>query len=339
MMDEQSSEAERGDAHLAGLIRQGGARAQPSRAARDAAREAVRAEWKGVVAARSRRRAARWSVAGAAVAAGVAAWIALPLLEGPAPAVAAVVRVSGPVDIGSSRLLGSFARIAPGAAVAAGREIRSGEGGRLALTLGGTVLRVDQRSDIEVLAADRVALKRGAIYVDSGNDPAASSPLVVETPYGSVEHLGTQYETRVADGTLRVRVREGKVRLAGQGQDQDQAVAAVAGEQVTLGASGMVRREPVAPSGGDWAWVGEIAPAYDIQGRPLLEFLQWASRETGRQLAFATPASEQAAREVRLSGSVQGLSPERALGAVLATTGLQYTETPEELRIHFKAGD
>ena len=186
-----------------------------------------------------------------------------------------------------------------------------------------------------MIAPGRIVLKQGAIYVDSDPVASASSPLVIETAFGTVEHLGTQYETRLPAGGLRVRVREGRVRVT----DGQRSVEGRAGEQVTLLATGDIRREPVARTGGEWAWVGEIAPPFDIENKPLADFLHWVARETGREITFASTASEEEAAHVVLRGSVEGLTPERALAAVLATTRLGYSESNGQVLINFKAGE
>ncbi len=321
---------------LAGLIRQGGARVRPDAGVEAAVRNAVAAQWRAMAAGRARRRRQRWSLAAAAAVAGLAISITLPYLLPAGPVVAAVARVSGPVDVDSGRLFSTAARAGAGQPLRVGSEIRSGTGGRLALDINGMALRLDQDSELRLLAADRVELRRGAVYFDSGSQAAAATRLSVETRLGSVEHLGTQYETRISADELRVRVREGSVQLLVAG---GQAVQGTAGEQVTLAAGGAVSRQRIARGGDEWAWVGEVAPAYDIQNHTLLEFLRWVSRETGRELAFQSPAVEQAARTAVLHGSIQGLSPERALSAVLVTTTLRYSETAGELRVDFKAGD
>jgi ferric-dicitrate binding protein FerR (iron transport regulator) len=319
---------------LAGLIRRGGARAQPPSAVREAVRAAAHREWRAAVAARARRRNTGWSLAAAAAVAGLAVWVGLPALRAPGAAVAAVARVSGPVEASPGGLVARYAPLAAGAGVATGAALRSGRGGRAALELGGNSVRLDEQSAVTVLAANRIALKRGAVYVDSG---AGAAPLVIETPYGAVEHLGTQYESRlVADG-LRLRVREGRVRLSAASRA---ALEGTAGEQLTVAADGGVRREPVARAGGEWAWAGEIAPPFDIENRTLGEFLAWAARETGRDVAYATPELEAQAAGVVLRGSVQGLAPERALAAVLATTDfVADADAAGRWVIDLKAGD
>ena len=51
-----------------------------------------------------------------------------------------------------------------------------------------------------------------------------------------------------------------------------------------------------------------------------VEFLAWAARETGRRLVYASPAVAQRAEQTLLKGSVDDLSPQQAVAAVLATT-------------------
>lgn len=321
---------------LAELIRRAGAREQPPAAAAQAVREAVAAEWRAVVAERRRRRAlaTRWSAAAAAVlVAGLAVWLAAPRVGPDAPLVASLERVSGPVQVGGGLLAGWSAARA-GTGLAQDAEIRSGAGGRAALRVGGASLRLDENSVLAMTGPDRIALRQGAIYVDAG-EGTANPPLVVETAYGEVRHLGTQYETRLTAGGLRVRVREGRVRLTAGPRSAEGA----AGEQVTLAADGGLARAAVARSGGEWAWVEDIAPQFDMNDRTLLEFLRWVGRETGQQVTFDSPAAEQAARELVLRGSVAGLAPRQALSAVLTTTQLHGREAGDVLHIDFRTGD
>ena len=336
MSSRQGPENPVDESRLAGLIRQGGARPRPDAQLQAAAREAVAAEWRAVVAARRRRLRQRWSLAAAAVLAAVVIGLTTPGLVKPGPMVAAVTRVSGAVDVAGGGLLAPAVQVSAGQQLHSGSRIRSGTGGRLALDINGLTLRLDQESELVVLARDRVELRHGAAYLDSGARAAASPRLTVATRFGEVEHLGTQYETRVSDLGLRLRVREGRVRLL---RPDGEVLQGGAGEQVLIGADGVVGRQRIPRGGADWAWVNEVAPAYDIEDRSLLDFLHWVSRETGRDLVFGSPAAEQAARGVVLHGSVQGLSPERALSAVLVTTALRYTETAAGLQVDFKTGN
>jgi ferric-dicitrate binding protein FerR (iron transport regulator) len=218
--------------------------------------------------------------------------------------------------------------------VRAGDELRSGAGGRAALELGGLSLRMDEHSTIELLAADRVALRKGALYVDA-EPGAAESSLVVETALGTLEHLGTQYESRLEAGDLRVSVREGRVRITAPTGTLEGA----AGEQLTIGADGRLGRGSMPVSGPRWGWVAEIAPPFELEDRRLDEFLRWVGRESGREVIFANPPAAAEAERVILRGSTRGLTPERALDAVLSTTRLDYEQAPGRLVIGFRAGD
>ncbi len=64
--------------------------------------------------------------------------------------------------------------------------------------------------------------------------------------------------------------------------------------------------------------------APDTEGQPLLQFLTWVARETGRQLMFDEPATEAQARSVILHGKAANLPPLEALDLLLSTTDLEY---------------
>jgi hypothetical protein len=71
----------------------------------------------------------------------------------------------------------------------------------------------------------------------------------------------------------------------------------------------------------------------EIDGRPLKDFLNWAGRELGQPVVFASPESEAEAAKVMLSGSVAGLAPKDALAAVLSTTRLRDTDGGDRIVI------
>jgi ferric-dicitrate binding protein FerR (iron transport regulator) len=144
----------------------------------------------------------------------------------------------------------------------------------------------------------------------------------VETSRGTFQHLGTQFQVRAApgQGPVAVSVREGRV-IVGRAGDQREAPA---GERLTLLADGSVITAAVAPDADEWRWIGAVTPPLSLEGRSLADFLAWAARETGHRLEFASTADRAAAAGVRLSGSVEGLAPDEALPAVVATTRFTY---------------
>lgn len=330
MTDHESPGNRNEEQELSLLIRSAGGRARPPEAVRDAVCAAVRAEWRDVVAARMRvrRRKRGWALAATVATAAVALWLTMPLLRPADVMVAELVQISGPVSIDETAGR-------PPAPIVAGAEIGTGRGGRAALRVGAASVRIDEGSLVAFIAADHLVLRRGAVYVDSGRADAQS--LQIETPFGTVMHLGTQYETRLTGEALRVSVREGRIALDRSLQGDGPRLEAAAGERLTVGADGAVAREPVGRSGAYWAWAGEIAPAFEIDQRPLSEFLRWVSRETGMEIAYASPAIERKAEGMILRGSVSGLTPAQALVAVLATTELQSVERDGVLLIEAKA--
>jgi ferric-dicitrate binding protein FerR (iron transport regulator) len=323
-MNDRSDEAE-----VAALLRAAGPRPMISSAAMAEARAAVAAEWRSVVAARERRRRYTvWSAAAGIAVAGIAVWLARPVLDAPPETIAAVVRVEGGLQ--QSQGDGAWVTVAANGAVGAGAQLRTAGDGRAALRMAnGLELRLDSDTRIAFEDSGRARLAQGAVFVDSG--AAAGAPAAdfeLETPAGSVRHLGTQYFARVDGARLQVGVREGRVALDGP------AGSAIggAGEQLTV-ADGRVSRAPLPRTAADWQWIAGVTPPFSIEGRSVEEFLAWAARETGRTIVYTTPEAGRQARSVTLSGSVEGLAPDAAVTAVLSTTSLRPEIGAEQIRV------
>ncbi|MFO2466079.1 FecR domain-containing protein [Pseudomonas sp. 15FMM2] len=78
----------------------------------------------------------------------------------------------------------------------------------------GTRLDLNSDSAIDLLfsaSERRIRLIRGEILLTSGHDP--SRPLIVETPAGDVQALGTQFTVRELDDGSRVDLYEGRVQV------------------------------------------------------------------------------------------------------------------------------
>jgi len=317
-MNERNQTGTEADDVLGALLAASGARAVPTESQRLAVHAAVESEWRALVMARQRRRRiGGWAAAAAVAAVAVSAWWVRPMLSPPAEPFARVARVEGTVEY---RQGGSWTHVADGAPIADGSALRTGQAGRAAIEFdNGLSLRLDHGSQVTFATQARAALESGAVYVDAGaGETPVSREFGLQTAYGEIRHLGTQYEARAADGALRVAVREGRVGVGAAAGDQ----VAVAGEQLLFTDSG-VERSAVSSHDEQWAWVGTVTPPFAIEGRTAEEFLAWAARETGREIRYSSPAAAQHAREVVLRGSVSGLAPEQAVKAVLSTTSLQ----------------
>jgi len=298
------------------LVRMAGAR-PPVPAERMLRAEAnVRAAWEQSVRFRRRHRATAW-VTGLAAAAALAmalgvAWNRAGAPVTPPPMVASIERVTGSATLANSA--GERPLLA-GESLRAGDVVRTAADGRVALRLpGGPSLRIDSGSRAVFTNPAALHLDAGAVYVDSQGGPA----VVVSTSLGTVEERGTQFEVRMAPDELRVRVREGSVRLAADRHEWQ----AGAGAELLLAADGRLARGSVSVHGDAWDWVQAIAPSFRLDGATLGDFLAWAGRESGSRVAWAEPVRAATARATILHGSIDGLPPDQALAAVLPTCGL-----------------
>jgi ferric-dicitrate binding protein FerR (iron transport regulator) len=244
------------------------------------------------------------------------------------PVLAQVDRLSGAVTLGEPSpvtwLSGDRWRPAVSKQPLRAREtLQTGADGRAALTVARSIsLRLDHHTRIAFIDSRRIEVLSGAVYVDSGIAPGARRELFLVTPAGAVRHVGTQYEVRLVSGGTRIRVREGRVELSGSTGSSEQLSA---GEQLFVARDGGHRREPALAHGDDWSWIGEVAAPFEIEGRPLREFLDWFARETGSSIVFADPQAETEAATAVLHGSISGLRPDEALQVVLPTTRLRGT--------------
>lgn len=281
-------------------------------------KQAVRSRWSdGIQRVARRRRLRRTAVLAAAAvvvaAVGLAVWSrGRPGL--PAATAGRVERVAGTVSTGPGT------SVRPGDEVAAGSVLTTGSDGRLAIRLGtGPSLRLDNGTRLKIVTESIHVLESGALYVDNppGSEAAA---LEIRTPLGSIHETGTQFEVRWLGASLQLRVREGSVRFGGRRG----AVDVGAGGELVVDATGGTRAGEMTGEGEPWRWIEEITPMMRIEGRSLLEFLQWAGRERGLGVRFAGMALEHSASRIVLKGSVEGHTMDQALASVLATCGLTY---------------
>jgi ferric-dicitrate binding protein FerR (iron transport regulator) len=156
--------------------------------------------------------------------------------------------------------------------------------------------------------------------VDSGFEATPDATLDVRTPFGLIREIGTQFEVRLDDESVRVRLREGAVIV--HGADRKHEVHA--GSELTVNRDGSVVRGTIPTYGPEWNWLVGVTPMPDLEGRSARAFLEWVARERGWTLAFADEAVARAAGEVVLGGTVQGLTLDEALDAVLPTCRMSY---------------
>lgn len=332
-MNKQIDSEEPDDGGIEELLRQVGGRSEPSLEMTSAVRDAVHAEWQAVVRARKKQqRTVAFAMAAGIGCMALATMFALRVMSPAAVQVATVMRLDGHL-----RSVGDDAReIAVGDRLETGETLRTDAQTHAALDFGrGLSVRIDADSTFKVAATDKLVLDAGALYIDAAATPQGPTALNIETVAGSVRHLGTQYQVRVAGESVVVSVREGRVEVSGaHGTNVGEA-----GEQLRLSPGGDVQRSPLAATDASWQWAANAAPLFQIADQSLSAFLNWVARETGRKLVYRNSHAQSLAESVRLRGSIEGLDVETALAAVLSTTSLRRYETKDDSIEIGAAGD
>lgn len=291
----------------------------PDPAARARAFEAAQAEWRRSRARPrhgARMRLAGWAAAVAVLAIGAALWV-----QPFAAPMAHVDRAYGSVSADADPLeVGAGLR--RGAAVETASE-------------SGALLRYSPDLSVRLDAGTRVAMvDRATLRLDAGRvyiavAPGATGSFVVRTARGDVRHVGTRYAVSSRNGELEVAVREGEVRI----DLGARAERAVAGEALRVDPDGAIERTVLVADDARWAWIDSLPSPVAIEGRTLVEFLQWYAVETGRRVDYADDATRVRAQATILHGSVDGLAPAQALAIVTSSADVEAILRDDQLVI------
>ncbi|MGY8794834.1 MAG: FecR domain-containing protein, partial [Woeseiales bacterium] len=172
------------------------------------------------------------------------------------PAVATVSRVANVGSLSS--------RYPVGTSILAGETITTGQDEGLGLLLARSEsLRIDANTEIRIDAADRFTLLSGRVYADTGLFVYRNGGLAIETVFGDVTDVGTQFSVAVDAQTLDVAVREGRVDV----QTSSDAYAARVGERLTLTDGQNAELSSLAPHDGYWSWTSDLAPTFDASNK------------------------------------------------------------------------
>ena len=285
-------------------------------------RAAVHERWNQKVLWRRRRKGALWGLVALATAATVLFglrieyWNSSNVVIGPPTGI--VESMSGTVRRVES---GSRLRVRVGDTIPVGSWLETEGRGRISVRLvSGVSLRMDVETRLSLDSPSAVRLDRGAVYVDTGAGHEGGRALEIRTELGVARDVGTQFEVRLRDEGLLVRVREGMVQLSREGNIHD----ATAGNEVKMNATGAIERRALLPHGKEWDWIADLAPPFTLDGASLEEFLDWVTREHGFRLRFDDQALADAASTILLEGPALHMTPERALRQVLPTCGLSH---------------
>jgi ferric-dicitrate binding protein FerR (iron transport regulator) len=310
----------REEAVTARLLRLSGGRPPIAAFRESRVRATVHAHWQQQARRRSVRRRIAW--AGAALGAAAAlVLVAGPLRRDRSPVTTAamVARVERllPEGRGTTRLGENRRGLNPQDPVRTGEWIETGGESRVALRfLDGTSVRIDRGSRIRALSDHVIELSAGAVYLDTAHE---TSRFEVRTPVAIAHDLGTQFEIRLLDRMLRLRVRTGIVELSSRAR----SVAGRGGTEIAFSEAGAVSR-PIPVHGAEWDWTASVSPSLEIEGVALSAFLDRVTREHGWELSYSDAALAREASGIVLHGSVRGLPPQEAIDVAMTTSGLRY---------------
>ena len=193
----------------------------------------------------------RWTLPLGGVAAAVIA--ILVLIQPPPPPIVAVATVSKVIAAATAN-----SRYTEAMTVHTGDSIITGDGEGLSLLLTRSEsLRVDENTELRVDARDRFTLLSGRVYVDTGQFVYRDGDLTIETAFGSVTDVGTQFAVSARDQHLDVAVREGRVDIANDNTE----FAVMMGERFTLGHDDGGSISSLRANDEYWNWVADLAPA------------------------------------------------------------------------------
>lgn len=283
------------------------------------ARLHVRAHWEQVVAenraAKAPSRFGMLAIAASVVVALGASFVLWNLIDTPQVVSAANVdRILGDVLIADQAATRD-------AEITADTLIETGRESRIALRMaGGQSLRIDTASQVVVHSPNHVSLATGAIYIDTAL-AASVEPILVSTPMGTAQDVGTQFQVRLTGTSLVVGVRDGMVEVAQPGQ---QSLAVNEGRYVELDMNGERIESLLQSDDPSWSWIETVAPEFKINGATLQQYLEWFARERGVTLVWANAESEAKAENTTLSGSIAGISLEEGLLAVKRIAPFEY---------------
>lgn len=211
--------------------------------------------------------------------------------------------------------------------------LKTQENNRLLIDLdSGITLKVDELTYLKFTSKNQLELKYGRIYIDS-NDTSIKNHLSVIVDSVEISHIGTQYSISNNPDNLQVSVRDGIVKIKSpQGQSQVNE-----GNKVNLTSDGMLQYSQISIHDEQWDWTQEIYRVFDIKGQSVEQYLKWVSSETGHEISWESMNAKIRAKNVILSGSIDGIPPLESLKIIIPTTN--FHASVNDQKIHIKVVD
>lgn len=303
------------------ILKKAGPRLLPPEDVKHEIKSSVHAAWREEVEISRRAKKTRWMGIAASVAIIVSVSM-FQLQEEMPESIASVDGSMNTVEIYSN----DHWEILAGDSVGRFSRIRTGNDAYLSLTLAsGMNVRLDQNTEVALIGADILNLEKGNVYVDSyGHRPGKG--FVVNTGFGSVSDIGTQFAVAAHEDGWNIQVREGAVMV----HDNEINTLLKIGDRITISANDVMTANKVEPDDASWKWAENVTPLFVIEGRSLDDYLHWMARETGRKIKYRTELARSEAISTILHGSIEGMQPGESLSDVLSSTELEVVDDNSE---------
>lgn len=178
-------------------------------------------------------------------------------------------------------------------------------------------LRINQNTIIEVISPLKINLVAGEIYIDADKS-TGKNRLIIKTPQGIVQHIGTRYLLKANERKLLLAVRNGMVKIKGNQLKQQ----VNAGKKLNIEDSGEFKISPISNNDNLWKWTLVAAGPFISQGKTLNDFVVWYAHENGYKINWN--ANEINTKRVKLSGKVSKLNKSQQIKAVFLSTKFNY---------------
>ncbi len=318
MNKSDSDELSRDEQEVARLLRAAGTRQELPTVLRQKWEQQFRGELRPVLKQRRRRRHAIMGLC-----AGIAALGLTTLLSYQAPVPpqfdVSVVRVSGDTELTTRET--SKQTLSAGQSLSVDDAVSTGTAGYASLDYQGYSIRLNSETRLQLLP-EGIALLSGEIYVSDEGQNTAIDGIKVVTHLGTIKDIGTQFTVKLHGERLVSSVRRGTIVLHTQSEDYRAEAGPDTARKITFSNTEPAQLGDLAPNGPEWEWIYRSAPEFILEGQTVAAFLDWASRESGLRLQYASKSAEIYAQTTLLHGEVQGIEPDRVIEPVIATTHL-----------------
>lgn len=303
------------ESDLAALLQRTGKRAKPRPEANQMIEQATRQAWQAAVHQQQSRKRRKLSVVAlaASVLLAIGGVMFLPPSGQNTHRVAQVLNAQGHVTYNVARSsppspATQYSTDQPPrqrAQLNAGETVRTAANASLTFKLrDNTLITLDQNTQVTLTHTAHINVLTGRIYVDS---PDHNTSITVQTSFGDIVDIGTQYQVTVKAEHLEVAMREGitHIYLGGQGANSKALAAKVIdgmGDVMTINQQHHVRTSQLASSAEQWQWTHKTQPDFLLKQASVSELLTWAARMTGKEVVYASPRIQNIAEQIRFNG-------------------------------------